>query len=104
MSQLSKFLGGLWADLEAPFVSAINAVKTAFDSKDASGVVNSISGLIKVGAVAIENAGTQAQATGLVSGTALWWPGAGKLQAGCKPMATRRVLATSAAQGWIMAG
>ena len=64
MSQLSKFLGGLWKDLEAPFVGAINSVKQAFESKDAQGVINSVASLVKVGAVAIENASTEAAAVG----------------------------------------
>lgn len=65
MSQLSNFLGGLWKDIEAPFIGALNSVKSAFESKDATQVVNSIAGLIKVGAVAIENAAGTAQSTGL---------------------------------------
>ena len=65
MSQLSTFLGGLWKDLEAPFVAAINNVKTAFASNNVTNVITSITGLIKVGAVAAENAATQAQTTGV---------------------------------------
>lgn len=62
--KLSDFLGGLWKDLETPFIGAINSVKSAFEAKDASAVVNSITGLVKVGAVAIENGSTTAQAAG----------------------------------------
>lgn len=62
--KLSDFLGGIWKDLETPFIGAINSVKTAFASKDVGQVINSVSGLVKVGAVAIESAATSAQAAG----------------------------------------
>lgn len=64
MSKLSDFLGGLWHDLEAPFVGAITSVKQAFEAKDAQAVVNSITGLVKVGAIAIENGSTSAKVAG----------------------------------------
>lgn len=65
MSQLSSFLGGLWKDIEAPFIGALQSIKAAFASKDVSQIIPAISGLIKVGAVAIENAATNAQSTGM---------------------------------------